>query len=332
MNFKWLYGVLEGAGLARFMAGRIPHNRVTVLSLHRVAQDEDFFWQPMRIWEFEQLLAFCRENFEIITFAELWRAEQGFSKPPLILSFDDGYRDFIEVVLPLLIKHGLPCNHNIVTECVDNNRVIWTQKMNIIFNYLRNKSVTCSLHLNGETIQVEGDKTNWNKLYNRVYHTFLTTRLSRDLILDEWAAQVGVTSFAGYPMMTWEEISHCAEKGVEIGSHTRTHAVLALCTEDELGAELLGSKQRIEQKLDLPCNTIAFPNGNYNERTLEACERAGYKNILIVNDQRYKMQNTPHSTKVIDRINVSGSGFSALALRVVGFNSLVRNAVAYVRR
>lgn len=330
MGLNGVYNILESVGLARLMAARIPHNEVTVLSLHRVANDDDFFWQPLRVKQFEQLLQFCLKNFEIVAFADVWH-HKSFSKPPLVLSFDDGYIDFMDTVLPMLVKYGLPCNHNIVTECTDGTRVIWTQKMNIIFNHLRNNSIECSLQLNGETIQVVGAQTNWQALYNQVYHTFLNTRLNRDEILNGWAAQIGVTSFDAYPVMNWEQLRRCAANGVEIGSHTRTHPVLALCTEEELTAELVGSKKEIEERIGTPCHTIAFPNGNYNEHTIRACEAAGYKNILIVNDRRYVISNTGQS-KVIDRINVYGSSYAELALRVVGFNKLVSSAVAYVRR
>lgn len=329
MGLNGVYNILETVGLARLMAVRIPHNQLTVLSLHRVADDDDFFWQPLRVKQFEQLLQFCVKNFEIVSFADLWQ-NKSFTKPPLVLSFDDGYLDFIDTVLPMLVKHGIPCNHNIVTECTNGARVIWTQKMNIIFNHLRNNRITCVLHLNDEAIQVAGAQTNWQALYNKVYHTFLNTRLNRDEILDQWAAQVGVTSFAAYPVMNWEQLRQCAANGVEIGSHTRTHPVLALCTEEELTAELVGSKKEIEEKIGAPCHTIAFPNGNYNEHTVKACQAAGYKNILIVNDRRYVISNTGQS-KVIDRINMYGSGYSELALRVVGFNKMVSNALSYVR-
>ena len=39
-----------------------------------------------------------------------------------MLSFDDGYKDFIEVAVPLLEKRRIRVNHNVVPGCVESGR------------------------------------------------------------------------------------------------------------------------------------------------------------------------------------------------------------------
>ena len=42
-----------------------------------------------------------------------------------MITFDDGYRDFVFYALPILKKYDLPCIHSVVYECVDQNSQIW---------------------------------------------------------------------------------------------------------------------------------------------------------------------------------------------------------------
>ena len=83
---------------------------LTVLCLHRISDDRDFFFNPIKVRTFEMLLEYLNKHYSIVPFSELKKTT---SKPKLVLSFDDGYYDFIENALPLLIKKGIPSNHNI---------------------------------------------------------------------------------------------------------------------------------------------------------------------------------------------------------------------------
>ena len=76
--------------------------------------------------------------------------------------------------------------------------------------------------------------------------------------------------------MTWDELREIAERGVEIGSHTATHAHLTQLTDDELDRELRESKARIEDVLGRPVRLLAYPYGEHDGRVQRAASRAGY--------------------------------------------------------
>src|SRR5689334_14309883 len=105
-------------------------NSLTVLSLHRISPDIDFFWQPIHPDTFDQLLKYVKKHYEVICFRDLNSLPKTNARPYLILSFDDGYYDYIEYALPLLKKNNLPSNHNLVVSCLESNQLIWTQRLN----------------------------------------------------------------------------------------------------------------------------------------------------------------------------------------------------------
>jgi peptidoglycan/xylan/chitin deacetylase (PgdA/CDA1 family) len=77
--------------------------------------------------------------------------------------------------------------------------------------------------------------------------------------------------------LTWDALRELAERGVEIGSHTLSHAHLTRLDAADLDRELCESKQRIEDELDRPCRYLAYPYGEQDDRVRAAARRAGYE-------------------------------------------------------
>ncbi len=89
---------------------------------------------------------------------------------------------------------------------------------------------------------------------------------------------VGGEHEAELSCMSWDELCGLADAGWEIGSHTCSHPRLAeLATEAEIAEELERSRAACEEQLGGPCRSIAYPYGSYDERVVEAAERAGYE-------------------------------------------------------
>jgi peptidoglycan/xylan/chitin deacetylase (PgdA/CDA1 family) len=77
--------------------------------------------------------------------------------------------------------------------------------------------------------------------------------------------------------LTCDELLALAERGVEIGSHTVTHAHLTRLGDDELDRELREAKQTLEDALRRPCRFLAYPYGEQDARVRAAAARAGYE-------------------------------------------------------
>jgi peptidoglycan/xylan/chitin deacetylase (PgdA/CDA1 family) len=76
--------------------------------------------------------------------------------------------------------------------------------------------------------------------------------------------------------MDWHALRALAERGVEIGSHTVSHAHLPALSDAELQGELRDSRERIEDELGRPCRFLAFPYGEHDPRVQAAVAAAGY--------------------------------------------------------
>ncbi len=85
------------------------------------------------------------------------------------------------------------------------------------------------------------------------------------------------------PPNTPEQLRAMAGAGIEIGSHTFTHADLGAALSDaQLRHELAGSKAQIEQIVARPVRYFAFPYGQFRHLSAAAFEharRAGYEAV-----------------------------------------------------
>jgi peptidoglycan/xylan/chitin deacetylase (PgdA/CDA1 family) len=76
--------------------------------------------------------------------------------------------------------------------------------------------------------------------------------------------------------MSWADVGHLAELGTQFFSHTVSHPHLPELSDHELGKELRGAKQQLEDALSRPCPYLAYPFGEHDARVRLAAERAGY--------------------------------------------------------
>jgi peptidoglycan/xylan/chitin deacetylase (PgdA/CDA1 family) len=70
-------------------------------------------------------------------------------------------------------------------------------------------------------------------------------------------------------ILTWEEALELSAMGIEIGSHTRTHPDLRHLSEAEARHEIAGSRLEIEDHLDQPVRSFAYPFGETNPVSTE---------------------------------------------------------------
>jgi peptidoglycan/xylan/chitin deacetylase (PgdA/CDA1 family) len=82
---------------------------------------------------------------------------------------------------------------------------------------------------------------------------------------------------AGVRLMKADELERLASSPhAEIGSHTSTHADLSLASEDDAFEEMAGSRGALQELLQLPIDSFAYPKCGYSPACPDAARRAGY--------------------------------------------------------
>ena len=100
------------------------------------------------------------------------------------------------------------------------------------------------------------------------------------------------TDFIGVSKMalTWDQLKEMKADGFSIGSHTIHHSDLTVPKDgeseadwmDRINRELYGSKKIIDKKLGQNTYLLAYPYGNYDQRSVNIARNAGYKIAMSV--------------------------------------------------
>lgn len=291
----------------------------TVLSLHRIAPYQDCFFDPIHPERLDNLLRYFSRHYTITTLNHLSIPSL---KPKLVLSFDDGYYDFVEYAMPILHKHKVPCNHNFVNICLSNNEVIWTQIINDILAYSKNRGYVVS-----ELEQIAGPKAQmpWSKYKSRLMRILFAMDLSTRKELVDSLKLCYPEALNPYRMMNWDDVRSVMSDGVEPGTHTYSHSsLLNITRQDELEAEIGAAKNEMEQQLNREINIIAFPNGQHNEQVINYCASIGLDTMLLVRDATVPASLVNDTIKKIPRINMINEPLNTMILRSELFHAKIR--------
>ncbi|MFZ2727493.1 MAG: polysaccharide deacetylase family protein [Methylococcaceae bacterium] len=288
------------------------YNALTILNLHRVAEFDSSSYPPLSPHLFEELLIFIKKNFDIISFESLRHNATKNQRPKLILSFDDGYKDFIDIAVPILEKHKITVNQNIIPYCIEKQ----LPPLNVIAQDFIGKAPE-SLLLK---LDIPDFNLSYHQINNRLKFGFLVSKFlkNRPMQQQNKLSEYLMPQFYNFKefkiteMMSIYDIQELIDTH-EIGVHSFYHASMAYETKEYFEKDLISCNEYFIKKLNRPAEIYAFPNGEFTKEQREIIEQSNYQTILLVENKF----NTNTHTKTYSRF-----GFHANNIAEVYFNSL----------
>lgn len=104
---------------------------------------------------------------------------------------------------------------------------------------------------------------------------------------------------AQMPMMTLADWRAWRDAGMDIGSHTRTHAKLTQLPPEEARAQITGSKQELEQALCCEVRHFCYPYGCYGPEHCTMAKEAGYTTATTTHRGRNHEGADPYTLRRI---------------------------------
>jgi peptidoglycan/xylan/chitin deacetylase (PgdA/CDA1 family) len=87
---------------------------------------------------------------------------------------------------------------------------------------------------------------------------------------------------ARHALMTREQIGLWLEAGMEIASHSCSHAWLQKLGEAEVASELSDSRASLQRTFGVAVDHLAYPFGKFTPATIDAAKRCGYASAVTV--------------------------------------------------
>jgi peptidoglycan/xylan/chitin deacetylase (PgdA/CDA1 family) len=105
--------------------------------------------------------------------------------------------------------------------------------------------------------------------------------------------------------MNVNQILEMHEAGWEVGSHSMNHFDLTKLEPNILRAEVVGSRETLEEMLDVPVLTFAYPFGAYNDSALDYIKFAKY--IGAMGASGYSPDQGKWNLYYLQRVEIKGS-------------------------
>jgi len=101
------------------------------------------------------------------------------------------------------------------------------------------------------------------------------------------------TPLPSLPILTWRQIEYLHSAGAEIGAHSISHGFLTQYSDAQLLDEMAIPRALLEERLGPQVGAFAYPQGDYNDRVIEAARQAGYVTAVTVDQGRASLRHDP---------------------------------------
>ncbi len=287
--------VSEQLGLYARMRSRLDGTRAAILMYHRVLPDEralELAVEPgmyVTPETFARHLDWLCERFCVLSLGELANRLEAGAPLPLqscAITFDDGWRDNWQYVLPALRRRSLPATVFVVAERMDSLGAFWPDEVSRRFRALepeQQRSLAACFGL--------------EKARNPAQETLARFKGYSEEQRDEALARMReFTKNLDLPqereLMTWQEADQMAAGGVEIESHGLTHALMTGIPSDRLERELRESRRILREHGHGLRGFLAYPNGNHDRSVRTLARECGY-GLAVTTERGLAHAETP---------------------------------------
>jgi peptidoglycan/xylan/chitin deacetylase (PgdA/CDA1 family) len=255
-------------------------SHLRVLAYHRIGGVDDRTSGPSLFSatpaDFERQVGYLAERYSVIPLEDVLRAQRGEQSLPrraVLLTFDDGYRDFGEIVWPILRRYRLPATLFVPTDYPDPcGRAFWWDRVHRAISGTTRPEVRLplvgTLRLDTEDARRESVRT--------VQHRIKTVEHVRAMALvDQLCAELNVEQDEGSSVLGWNELRELAKEGLSIAAHTRSHAALTQLDAAAVRSEVTGSLADVKREIGTVLPVFCYPFGLHDDSSVEEVRKLG---------------------------------------------------------
>lgn len=303
-----------------------------ILMLHHVRPFAPRGFTPNRLLEvdpefFDRALTVIRaEGYDIVSMDEALhrlRLARSSDKPRrffVALTFDDGYRDNVEIAWPILARHRAPWTLYVTPGFVDGTASLWWLELEEAIRRLPRLAVDTGNSLLSARTESDAEK---QKAFIRLYWILRRgpeqnlRRIVADLAREAGIDGSGIVRDLCLPWGTLKAMTGAPD--ITIGAHTMTHPMLARLADHAAHAECMDSKARIEAELERPITHFAYPvgdPGSAGPREFAMAQAAGFASAVTTRPGHLFAGHGDH-LHALPRVSLNGHHQSEAALRAL---------------
>jgi peptidoglycan/xylan/chitin deacetylase (PgdA/CDA1 family) len=261
-----------------------------VLMYHRVVEPNDGIdGNPSVISAtpstFDRQMRHLAKHYRVVSAEEVLGAvRDGRSLPEraVLITFDDGYRDFGEVAWPILKRHRFSATLFVATAYPGHpEREFWWDRLARTLAMTERKQLErtpCGrLRLHTPAARAAGLRA-----LRRALKTMPHDEAMR--CVEELCRELGEKTRARGNVLTWNELRDLAADGVTVAAHTQTHPALTRLPLAQARAEIRGSREDLARELGRVTPVFSYPFGDHDDRVVEVVRQEGFELAVTCHD------------------------------------------------
>ncbi|WP_436932573.1 polysaccharide deacetylase family protein [Halosimplex halobium] len=206
----------------------------------------------------------------------------------VFLTFDDGYRDFVETVLPILERYEVPATVYVSTKLIKQQRPP--------FDYLLQEAISAtdwvSLDTSDFSLEMETKQTSAKRAaYNQIRSRFkYATAEERRSVLD----QVKEPDMSAVEMLTQDQIKMLSDHPlVTVGSHGHEHVPLDGISKTAIKHDVSQSKSYLENLTGGRVHHFSFPYGGWDYTSRRCVADIGFTTAVTTTPRTVSRHDSP---------------------------------------
>ncbi|MDX2158254.1 MAG: polysaccharide deacetylase family protein [Hyphomicrobiaceae bacterium] len=276
--------VLDHLGVLAVLERMPQSHRLLILNYHRIGDpaatsfDREVFSTDAE--GLDRQVRALKRRYRIIDAAEAEAIVVGKKRRPglsILLTFDDGYRDNLEVAVPILRSHGVQAVFFLVTGFLEKpHTVAWWDRIAWLIRQLVGRRLEITAP---EPVSVDVTADNADSVIRQVLALYRSSGGRGELIGQlEHAATVTPDGREPPQFLDWSGAARLRDAGMAIGLHTHAHPILSSLDETAQEAEIATCRTLLRERLGVEATLLAYPVGSpaaFSAATRRAAERAG---------------------------------------------------------
>lgn len=231
----------------------------------------------------------------------LLRAGEPLIRPLVAFTVDDGYRDFVDIGVPLFSEFDCPATCFVVPGVIDGDAWFWWDQI----DWIQRNSVLPAIdfELKGQSRRLgtgasASSQRDTAALIDQL-KSVSTRELRETIATMATKAEVDLSGAppAEYAVASWNDLRRVEKRGFSIGAHTMTHPILSQCTDEQSRREIVESVARVTKEMVTPSRFFCYPNGgqrDFGVREMETVRSTGLDGAVSTEAAHIPVRDVAH--------------------------------------
>ena len=244
----------------------------------------------MSVDAFRRQLLHLKERYEIMTLSQA--LDYRGAKKTCVLTFDDGLKDSVETILPVLLESGVKAVFFVSAATIEHRSVLNVQKRHLLLGKIGSSRMVHELNARlPHELRVCADE-----VFRADYLDDLLTCSMKWMldfadreIMEPVLAEIFQEHFPdeaalhGQLYLSSADLKTLLSEGMEIGAHGYAHHQLGRLSFAQQEQDIAKTTLALKKVVGEAPLYLSYPLGSYNPLTIRLLEKYGYRAAMTIN-------------------------------------------------